>query len=114
MAGKRRVLAVGVLPLPHDTSPSDDRDPVDNLNTGDPATSADTDATNTSRTGRKLFGKRTISLPPGTGPGSSGHPIVASELAMQSDLECSKAARSTSGYGADAAAAMGSALAKTH
>ena len=40
--------------------------------------------------------------------------MVASELVMQSDLERSKAAQSTSGYGADPAASMGSALAGTH
>ena len=100
---------------------SDDGDPaaqaVDNTVTGDPGTSGNgnlnADPTNTSKGGRKLFGKRT-SLPPGTGPGTSGHPAVASELAMQSDLERSKAGQSTSGYGTDAAAAMGGTLAGTH
>ena len=83
--------------------------------TSDPGTSGNADATtrNTSKSGKKLFGKRT-SLPPGTGPGTSGHPLAASELAMQDDLERSKAGQSTSGYGSDAAAAMGGTLAGTH
>jgi len=53
-------------------------------------------------------------LPPGTGPGTSGKPAVASELAMQNDLERSKTGQGTSGYGSDAAAAMGGTLAGTH
>ena len=85
--------------------------------TSDPGTSgnASAEATNGApKSGRKLFGKRT-SLPPGTGPGTSGHPpVAASELAMQNDLERSKAGQSTSGYGSDAAAAMGGSLAGTH
>ena len=89
-------------------------------NASDPATSAsgNVDATTnngTSKSGRNFFGKRTSrSLPPGTGPGTSGHPVEASELAMQNDLERSKAGQSTSGYGTDAAAAMGGTLAGTH
>ena len=100
------------------SSESDDPAAVDNA--GDPGTSASGNAdattnTGTSKSGRKFFGKRT-SLPPGTGPGTSGlgHPVEASELAMQSDLERSKAGQSTSGYGTDAAAAMGGTLAGTH
>ena len=81
--------------------------------TSDPGTSGNAEPANTSKSGRKLFGKRT-SLPPGTGPGTSGHPVAASELAMQNDLERSKAGQSTSGYGSDAAAAMGGTLAGTH
>ena len=81
--------------------------------TSDPGTSGDAGATNPSKSGRKFFGKRT-SLPPGTGPGTSGHPVPASELAMQSDMERSKAGQSSSGYGSDAAAAMGGTLAGTH
>lgn len=87
---------------------SDDTAAVDT--TSDPGTSGNADA---SKSGKKLFGKRT-SLPPGTGPGTSGHPAAASELAMQSDMERSKAGQSTSGYGSDAAAAMGGTLAGTH
>jgi hypothetical protein len=64
--------------------------------TSDPGTSANANATTTSK--RKLFGKRT-SLPPGTGPGTSGHPA---EVPMQNDLERSKAGQRTSGYGSDA------------
>jgi hypothetical protein len=87
---------------------------ADNTST-DPGTSGNADATNlnTSKSGRKFFGKRT-SLPPGTGPGTSGHPVAASELAMRDDLERSKTGQSTSGYGSDAAAAMGGTLAGTH
>ena len=83
----------------------------------DPGTSGNptADATNTSKSGRRFFSKRT-SLPPGTGPGTSGHPgpVAESELAMQNDLERAKAGQSTSGYGSDAAAAMGGTLAGTH
>ena len=84
--------------------------------TSDPGTSANAivDATNTTKTGRKFFGGKRTSLPPGTGPGTSGHPVPASELAMQNDLERSKAGQSTSGYGSDAAASMGGSLAGTH
>jgi len=90
---------------------SDDTAAVDT--SSDPGISGNADATNTPKSGRKFFGKRT-SLPPGTGPGTSGHPVAASELAMQDDLERSKAGQSTSGYGSDAAAAMGGTLAGTH
>lgn len=54
-------------------------------------------------------------LPPGTGPGTSGKPAkVASEVAMQHDLERARAGHGISGYGTDAAAAAGGTLAGTH
>ena len=92
---------------------SDDAQATAVETTSDPGSSGSAEATNPSKTGRKFFGKRT-SLPPGTGPGTSGHPVAASEIAMQDDLERSKAGQSTSGYGSDAAAAMGGTLAGTH
>ena len=89
---------------------SDDPAAAVDTTTSDPGTSGNPDA---SKNGKKFFGKRT-SLPPGTGPGTSGRPVSPSELAMQSDMERSKAGQSTSGYGSDAAAAMGGTLAGTH
>lgn len=54
-------------------------------------------------------------LPPGTGPGTSGKPgALASEVAMQHDLERARAGHGISGYGTDAAAAAGGTLAGTH
>lgn len=63
------------------------------------------------KSGRKLFGKRT-SLPPGTGPGTSGLPAAESDAAMQNDLEHSKASQSSSRYGS--ATAMGGCMPGTY
>ena len=102
-------IVLGLKSIKDMFSPDHDDTPAVDT-TSDPGTSKNVDA---SKSGRKFFGKRT-SLPPGTGPGTTGHPAVASEIAMQSDMERSKAGQSSSGYGSDAAAAMGGTLAGTH
>lgn len=81
----------------------------------DESTAVNTADRSTSTRDSKLVGDRSSrQLPPGTGPGTSGKPAVASELAMQSDLDQSRTGQGTSGYGSDAAAAMGGTLAGTH
>lgn len=67
--------------------------------TSDPGTSQ-ADATNTSTSKRKIFGKRSqdsSTLPPGTGPGTSGRPATESDRA---NLPMER----PNGFGSDAAA----------
>lgn len=88
---------------------------VDNKSDRLVGTRGSTSATNTYETRDNLAGNRNSNqLPPGTGPGTSGKPAVASELSMQNDLERSRASQGTFGYGTDAAAAVGGTLAGTH
>ncbi|KAH9476668.1 hypothetical protein JR316_0010582 [Psilocybe cubensis] len=95
--------------LSSDTSPSDERPGVD-MQGSDPSSNADTRLTRESsrltNSNRATHGPA-HKLPSGTGPGTSGKPSnVASELAMQQDAERAKV-HGISGYGTDAAAAVG-------
>lgn len=88
--------------------------------TSDPGTTSqagnvtsDVTKNGTSKSGRKFFTKRSQdtlppgSLPPGTGPGTSGRPATESDYAKQSDER-------SRGFGSDAAAATGVSQAGTH
>ncbi|PPQ82785.1 hypothetical protein CVT25_009280 [Psilocybe cyanescens] len=102
--------------LSSDNTTGDERPGV-GLQGNDPASNVDSglnrEASRLTNSNRATHGP-SHKLPSGTGPGTSGKPSnVASELAMQQDMERAKT-QGIAGYGTDAAAAAGSDLSGTH